>query len=306
MGIPSKVLKKLDEAELETLESFWKDFKTEPIMSFVPKFEGIVEKADQRYLRMSYLLRPFRRPRVLDVKIGVRTFLEKECDNKKLRKDLLDRMKDEYPDQVTAEEQTAAGVTKLRFMKLRDEQTTIGTLGFRIDGVAGTRPTQAIADWGDQLKKVKSFDDTVNLFRAFIEMAAEDDHQQGGVPADHLAQAMLDQLQGCKEAFATSPCMRRHECIGSSLLLVADAFGKAGVFWIDFGKTRLLPEDCHVDHTVAWTPGTHEDGIILGLTNMVSSWQTCLDSFSKMDDPRPEIDEDMAVQGGCLKTCISQ
>jgi len=303
LGIPANELKKLDEEELETLERLWKLFKTDSIMRFVPKFEGIVEKDDKRYLRMSYLLRPFRRARVLDVNIGTRTWLEKECDNKKLRPDLLERMKAEYPDQVTAEEQNSAGVTKLRFMRLRDAMTTIGTLGFRIDGIAGSRPTSEIEDWSAHIKKVQTFKDTADLFRAFIEMASEHDHQQEGVPAETLAQAMLEKLREIRKAFATSSCMRRHECIGSSLLLVADAFGQAGVFWIDFGKTRLLPEDCHVDHNVEWQPGSHEDGVVIGLTNMVSSWQTCLDSMSRIEDP---LTSNTAITTGCLKSCISQ
>eukprot|EP00419_Tripos_fusus_P008226 CAMPEP_0172695244 /NCGR_PEP_ID=MMETSP1074-20121228/27226_1 /TAXON_ID=2916 /ORGANISM="Ceratium fusus, Strain PA161109" /LENGTH=290 /DNA_ID=CAMNT_0013515841 /DNA_START=92 /DNA_END=961 /DNA_ORIENTATION=- len=40
-GIPAILLKPLDEAELETLDNMWKNYREEPILRFVPKFEGI-------------------------------------------------------------------------------------------------------------------------------------------------------------------------------------------------------------------------------------------------------------------------
>lgn len=39
---------------------------------------------------------------------------------------------------------------------------------------------------------------------------------------------------------------------------------------IDFGKTRLLPNNIHITHERAWIRGSHEDGYLMGLDNLVS------------------------------------
>lgn len=38
---------------------------------------------------------------------------------------------------------------------------------------------------------------------------------------------------------------------------------------IDFGKTRPLPQDLHTTHRKAWTRGSHEDGYLVGVDNLI-------------------------------------
>ncbi|CAK0795876.1 unnamed protein product, partial [Prorocentrum cordatum] len=59
----------------------------------------------------------------------------------------------------------------------------------------------------------------------------------------------------------------------SSVLVVADKFGRVGVWWIDFAKTLTLPEGVEVTHRQQWELGNHEDGIFWGLSNLAKAWE---------------------------------
>jgi 1D-myo-inositol-triphosphate 3-kinase len=48
---------------------------------------------------------------------------------------------------------------------------------------------------------------------------------------------------------------------------------------IDFGKTRLLPPGIHVTHSKPWIRGTHEDGYLIGLDNLISFFQDIIDEL---------------------------
>jgi hypothetical protein len=288
-GIPSSILKKLDEAELETLERLWNQYEGDPIKQSVPKFEGIVTKSEKQFLRMSYVLRPFRRPKVMDVKIGLRTYLATDCDNVKLRPDFLNRMLKEYPNEVTDKDREAKGVTKLRWMQIRDAQTTISSLGFRIDGVAGSRTPKE--EW--KLDDVHSREEVCTALRRFVVAAADDDGQSAGDDTPSmLAAKLVAKMREIQERFKASQFVQRHECIGSSLLLVADAFGNTGIFWIDFGKTRLLPEGCPISHDTVWVEGTHDDGIFLGMDNLLKS----LEDVASEGAPEPPCPSSSPIQ----------
>lgn len=43
---------------------------------------------------------------------------------------------------------------------------------------------------------------------------------------------------------------------------------------IDFAKTVPLPEDVHITHRSPWSEGTHEDGYLLGLDNLIDLFST--------------------------------
>lgn len=66
--------------------------------------------------------------------------------------------------------------------------------------------------------------------------------------------------------------------IGSSILFVHDE-NKASLWMIDFGKTRLLPDDIRLTHLKPWLRGSHEDGYLLGLDNLISLFQEIIDEL---------------------------
>jgi len=282
-GNSATVLKALDEEELETFNRLWgRNYANDPVHAFTPILEGTAtNEGGQRYIKMNNLLRQFRSPRVMDIKLGVRSFLEDECDNVMPRKDLFDRMANEYPKSLTPSEKEKGSVTKLRWMKLRDAESTLTSFGFRIDGIVGCQ-TWRKKDIAEELLKVRLAGDIREVFRRFTFEACNEfqDHSHPKTPI-HVACSMVEQLQAVRKAFRASPFVRDHECIGSSLLCAADALGHVGVYWIDFGKTRL--RGAALKHDVPWQEGigSYEDGIFLGLDKLVKAWQDVIEMLGR-------------------------
>ena len=51
---------------------------------------------------------------------------------------------------------------------------------------------------------------------------------------------------------------------------------------IDFGKTRLLPCSSPITHDKPWIRGTHEDGYLIGLDNLISHFQQIIDELQNI------------------------
>jgi hypothetical protein len=49
---------------------------------------------------------------------------------------------------------------------------------------------------------------------------------------------------------------------------------------IDFGKTRPLPSSIQITHEQAWTRGSHEDGYLIGLDNLILFFQEIIDQLT--------------------------
>ena len=86
---------------------------------------------------MQDLLYGFNNPSIMDIKIGVRTFLENDLDEKetKPRNDLYVRLIEIDPDHPTKEEHKLQAITKRRYMTWRDTSSCSSTLGFRIEAI---------------------------------------------------------------------------------------------------------------------------------------------------------------------------
>ena len=54
---------------------------------------------------------------------------------------------------------------------------------------------------------------------------------------------------------------------------------KASIWMIDFGKTRLLPDNIHITHLEPWIRGSHEDGYLFGIDNLISIFQEIVDEL---------------------------
>jgi hypothetical protein len=139
-----RVWKKISETASNELIAYER-LNRDPFMQrHVATFYGERQDADgQRFVELADLLRDFRRPAwLMDVKMGSRTFLEKEVSNAEARSDLFDKMEKTLlaggPEVagrqlLTEEECEQRALTKLRYMSLREQLSSSSTLGFRVE-----------------------------------------------------------------------------------------------------------------------------------------------------------------------------
>ena len=113
--------------------------------NLIPTFHSSLIINGEEYIEMEDLLRRFERkskdlltndePWVMDIKMGTRTFLEKEISSSSSRSDLYEKMIKIDAAAVTQEERERKSISKLRYMTFRESLSSSLQLGFRIEGV---------------------------------------------------------------------------------------------------------------------------------------------------------------------------
>ncbi|XP_063605586.1 inositol-trisphosphate 3-kinase A-like isoform X2 [Penaeus indicus] len=260
------ILKKLCPAEEKALEAIKKDI----LRPYVPTYMGVVEGTDgERYLQLQDLLSDFTLPCVMDIKMGVRTYLEDELakarEKPKLRKDMYEKMVQIDPKAPTEAENRAKAVTKPRYMVWRETISSTATQGFRIEGMRRGDGTSS-----KDFKTTRTREQVLASLNSFLQ----------GYP--HAASRYVQQLKSIKATLEASAFFKTHELIGSSLLFVHNE-SSASVKLIDFAKTIPLPENVEITHRKPWSEGTHEDGYLLGLDNLIDLFSVIEKNFIEND-----------------------
>lgn len=260
------ILKKLCPPEEKALEAIMKDV----LRPYVPRYSGVVEGADgEKYLQMEDLLSSYSLPCVMDIKMGVRTYLEDELakarEKPKLRKDMYEKMIQIDPKAPTEAENRAMAVTKPRYMVWRETISSTATLGFRIEGVRRGDGTSS-----KDFKTTRTREQVLACLTSFLQ----------GYP--HVVSRYVQQLKSIKMTLEGSSFFKTHELIGSSLLFVHND-SSALVRMIDFAKTVPLPQGVAITHRNPWSEGTHEDGYLLGLENLIDIFT----ALEKVPPPTP-------------------
>lgn len=159
--LPSKagtIWKKIPLIKGKSEESFeieaYKQLMIEDTMrDFIPRFYSEVDYNDDHFMEIQDLLHYFKTSCpsstdktqeddisnkqlfIMDIKMGTRTFLEKEASGPTERSDLYDKMVKIDKNEPTQEEHTKKSVTKLRYMSFRESLSSSSNQGFRIEGV---------------------------------------------------------------------------------------------------------------------------------------------------------------------------
>lgn len=269
---PSVILKDFDADEHKFYERLWvPGAEPDPMQNVTPSFFGLRKEGDRSFLMLENLTRDFQDEKVMDVKVGARTFQEKEGLSKKPRPDMFKRALKLFPERLTAKQKEEESMTKFEFMALRDATTTIGTYAYRIDGVAGYSPARKECTVA-KIKDAKSIEDNLDMLTEFATASATDEGRSQDIFASVVAREIHRQLTVLLEHLSGSRVFASHEFIGSSILFIADATGQVRVSWIDFAKTELVPEGIQITHEAEWIPGNHEDGIIRGVKGLIEAW----------------------------------
>ena len=162
------------------------------VAPFVPKYGGMVESDGKRYLKMQNLVASFPNPCVMDIKLGLRTFVESDVNATALRKDLLKKMLDIDPEAATPAE-VQNGITKMRYMQFRERQSSSYSLGFRLEAMrVGQRANKGF-------KTLRARSDIVRNVEFFLDGKSE------------VKQAFLARLRELTQSLTESDFFPSHE-----------------------------------------------------------------------------------------------
>ncbi|XP_074039305.1 inositol 1,4,5-triphosphate kinase 2 isoform X2 [Leptinotarsa decemlineata] len=279
------ILKKLCAKEEKCFKILMKDV----LRPYVPEYKGLVASDDGEcsYIQLQDLLGDFVTPCVMDCKIGVRTYLEEELakakEKPKLRKDMYEKMCQIDQNAPTEEEHKMKGVTKPRYMVWRETISSTATLGFRIEGIRSADGTST-----KDFKTTKTKEQVIAAFEKFTE----------GFP--HAIPKYIQRLKAIKATLETSDFFNSHEVIGSSLLFVHDRYN-ANVWLIDFAKTIVLPENVKITHNSKWKVGNHEDGYLIGISNLIKIFMAMLEQQPITISPPLTLHEPPEVAKGAVE-----
>ncbi|KAM9317937.1 inositol-trisphosphate 3-kinase Cb [Pholidichthys leucotaenia] len=258
-GEYGRLLKRYCECEQQCLQKLMKD----TLHPYVPGYYGVVQRDEQDYNLMDDLLADFDTPSIMDCKMGSRTYLEEELtkarEHPRLRKDMYEKMVAVDPGAPTEQERAQQGVLKPRYMQWRETLSSTATLGFRIEGIK-----KADGTCNTNFKKTKHREQVMQALKDFVNGNTQ------------ILKLYLQRLEELRTALEQSHFFRTHEVVGSSLLFVHDASGKAKVWMIDFGKTVPLPAPHTLDHRSPWVEGNREDGYLWGLDNLIDIFSSML------------------------------
>lgn len=253
-GEPGTILKKLNVNE----QKFYETIENDCLKMYVPESRGEIIKEDgEKFLQLEDLLTGFNCPCVMDIKMGVRTYLEEELvkarENPKLRTDMFQKMVEIDPNAPTPEESSQKAITKPRYMQWRETISSSASLGFRIEGIKRSN-----GDSSKDFKRTKTREQVQSVLKNFTDNDLS------------LLREYCGHLKKLRSAIESSTLFKEHEVIGSSLLFIHDRNHKVGIWLIDFGKTVRLPCHVTVNHRNPWAEGNHEDGYLFGMDNLIS------------------------------------
>ncbi|KAI1708368.1 inositol polyphosphate kinase domain-containing protein [Ditylenchus destructor] len=170
-----------------------------------------------------------------------------------MRPDLYKKMIAVDPNAPTEDEKRAKAVTKLRYMKFREEQSSTSTLGFRID--MAKLPTGKLEK---DLKTIKTKGQVLEVLEEIF-----------GGQKSAVREQLWQRLRTIRAGVEQSQFFQSHEVVGGSLLIVFNSFA-ADAWLIDFAKATKVPDGVVLDHHT----GPDTDGYLVGLNSLIEIFES--------------------------------
>lgn len=236
----------------------YQQLSQEPLTSkIVPEFYGNIQlESGEMFIELQDLLKGFKDPCVMDIKMGCRTFLESEVSNKTLRPDLYQKMIKVDANAPTPEEHEQQAITKLRYMLFREAMSSSQSKGFRIEAIRlkGKPPMK-------DLKTVRTSEQIDQTIDQFLNCKKS------------VQKELINRLKHMRTVMEKSKFFQTHEIVGSSIFIIYDDV-KVGCWLIDFAKSRPLPDHVKVNHRVEWIPGNREEGLLKGMDELIQAFES--------------------------------
>jgi 1D-myo-inositol-triphosphate 3-kinase len=263
------IVKEGSEAEARAHESILRS----DLAPFIPQCFHTIKSEKHTMLYIEDLTMRYSRPCVMDIKMGVRTFLESELTKSKPRVDLAKKVMDIDPTLLTKDERTD-GITKLRYMQVREELSSTSRLGLRIEGIR-----LATGEEIEVRRTLREPEEIRSKLEQFVQSRAD------------VGAAFLVILEKLRSALEASNWFHGHELVSSSLLFIYDDNPKPTyppkLWMIDFGKTKAASAGRRLDHRLPWQPSNGEDGYLLGMDSLCQLFSGVGKSPELGDDGRP-------------------
>lgn len=203
-----------------------KKMQGQSISCLIPKLIGLVEIEKVEFIKMENLTRRFDAPAIMDVKLGSRTYLFYEANNRQ-RNDLFKKMVKIDKDAPTESERQNETISKYRYLEFRDSSTTSKKEAYRIEGFR-----QSCGEKFDKfcLNRIADEKTALKYFELFLRCST--------LPLDEICGKIMKKLHYIKSRAQSSPFFSSHLFIGTSLLFILDVDGSFDIKLIDFAKVR--------------------------------------------------------------------
>ncbi|XP_075149749.1 inositol-trisphosphate 3-kinase-like protein isoform X2 [Haematobia irritans] len=252
-GVVRKRVASFSDYEVQAYQKLSQEAHTSKI---IPDFYGNIQlESGEMFIELQDLLKGFKDPCVMDIKMGCRTFLETEVSNKTLRPDLYQKMIKVDAQAPTPEEHEQKAITKLRYMLFREAMSSSQSKGFRIEAIRlkGKAPMK-------DLKTVRTSDQIAQTIDQFLNSKK------------CVQKELIKRLKHMRSVIEKSAFFQTHEIVGSSIFIVYDDV-KVGCWLIDFAKSRPLPDNVKVNHRSEWIPGNREEGLLKGMDELIHAFE---------------------------------
>jgi len=231
----------------------------------IPTYYGISNLNGVEFIKMEHLTSTNNEMSIMDVKLGSKTYLKIE-ENNKLRADLYQKMikvDETAPTEIEMKRET---ISKLRYLDFRDCRSTSRKLCFRVEGIRLTTGEQLEKEY---LNRIGTSEEVISLLHLFVTSIQKE------IDPQEVCFQIIQKLKNIRDIANQSIFFKNYKFVGTSLLFIVEA-DRIDVKLIDFAKVRANSESNAIDTDTPNPTESHSnnDDWLTGIDNLISSFQS--------------------------------